>query len=46
MLRAIAVTGAQRMPQMPEVPSVAESGLAEFESSLAYGILTPKGTCA
>ena len=44
MLRAIAVTGAQRMPQMPEVPSVAESGLAQFESSLAYGILTPKGT--
>ena len=34
-LRAVAVTGAQRMPQMPEVPTVAESGLAEFESTLA-----------
>jgi tripartite-type tricarboxylate transporter receptor subunit TctC len=43
-LRAIAVTGAQRMPQMPEVPTVAESGLAEFESTLAYGILAPRGT--
>ncbi len=45
-LRAIAVTGAQRMPQMPEVPTVAESGLPEFESTLAYGILAPRGTPA
>ncbi|MDP2705942.1 MAG: tripartite tricarboxylate transporter substrate-binding protein [Burkholderiales bacterium] len=43
-LRAIAVTGGQRMPQMPEVPTVAESGLAEFESTLAYGILAPRST--
>ncbi len=43
-LRAIAVTGAQRMPQMPEVPTVAESGLPEFESALAYGILARRGT--
>lgn len=43
-LRAIAVTGAQRMPQLPEVPTVAESGLPEFESTLAYGILAPRGT--
>ncbi len=45
-LRAIAMTGAQRMPQMPEVPTVAESGLPEFESTLAYGILAPRGTPA
>jgi tripartite-type tricarboxylate transporter receptor subunit TctC len=32
------------MPQMPEVPTVAESGLPEFESTLAYGILAPRGT--
>jgi tripartite-type tricarboxylate transporter receptor subunit TctC len=43
-LRAVAVTGAQRMPQMPDVPTVAESGLPEFESTLAYGILAPRGT--
>jgi tripartite-type tricarboxylate transporter receptor subunit TctC len=43
-LRALAVTGAQRMPQLPEVPTVAESGLPEFESTLAYGILAPRGT--
>jgi len=38
------VTGTQRMPQLPEVPTVAESGLPEFESTLAYGILAPRGT--
>jgi tripartite-type tricarboxylate transporter receptor subunit TctC len=43
-LHAVAVTGAKRMPQMPEVPTVAESGLPDFESTLAYGILAPKGT--
>jgi tripartite-type tricarboxylate transporter receptor subunit TctC len=43
-LRAIAVTGTQRMPQLPDVPTVAEAGLPEFESTLAYGILAPKGT--
>lgn len=42
-LRAIAVTGATRMPQLPEVPAVAES-LPGFESTLAYGILAPRGT--
>jgi tripartite-type tricarboxylate transporter receptor subunit TctC len=43
-LRAVAVTGGERMPQMPDVPTVAESGLPEFESTLAYGILAPRGT--
>jgi tripartite-type tricarboxylate transporter receptor subunit TctC len=45
-LRAIAVTGAQRMPQLPDVPTVAESGVPGFESTLAYGILAPRGTPA
>ncbi len=46
-LRALAVTGAKRQPQLPDVPTVAESGvpaLADFESSLTYGVLAPKGT--
>ena len=46
-LRALAVTGARRQPRLPEVPTVAESGvraLADFESSLTYGILAPRGT--
>jgi tripartite-type tricarboxylate transporter receptor subunit TctC len=46
-LRAIAVTGSRRLPSLPEVPTVAESGiagLASFESSLTYGILAPRNT--
>src|SRR5882672_4155315 len=40
----VAVTSASRIPQLPRVPTVAESGLPDFESTLAYGILAPKGT--
>ncbi len=46
-LRAIAVTGATRLASLPEVPTIAESGvppLAGFESTLTYGILAPRGT--
>ncbi len=46
-LRALAVTGSQRLPSLPEVPTVAESGiagLAGFESTLTYGILAPRNT--
>ena len=48
-LRALAVSGAQRHAQLPGVPTVAESGvpeLAQFESSLTYGLLAPKGASA
>jgi len=45
-LRAIAVTSAKRMPQLPDIPTVAESGVPGFESTLAYGILAPRGTPA
>ncbi|WP_026639474.1 Bug family tripartite tricarboxylate transporter substrate binding protein [Bordetella petrii] len=44
-LRALAVTSAKRMSLMPDVPTVAEAGVAElagFESTLTYGILAPK----
>ncbi|ABE43184.1 Bug family tripartite tricarboxylate transporter substrate binding protein [Polaromonas sp. JS666] len=46
-LRAVAVSGSQRLPSLPEVPTIAESGLlglAGFESTLTYGILAPRGT--
>jgi len=46
-LRALAVTGARRSPLLPEVPAMAESGvasLADFESTLTYGVLAPRGT--
>ncbi len=43
-LRAIAVTGAQRSPAMPDVPTVAESVLPGFEATAWYGVLAPAGT--
>ena len=43
-LRALAVTGDQRLPSLPQIPTVAESGLSGFESSLTYGLLAPVGT--
>ncbi|HYC49063.1 MAG TPA: tripartite tricarboxylate transporter substrate-binding protein [Burkholderiales bacterium] len=45
-LRAIAVTGARRSSAVPEVPTVAESALAGFESVQWYGIFAPRNTPA
>ena len=42
--RAIAVTGLQRTPLLPEVPTMAESGLPGFEVAGWYGLLAPAGT--
>jgi tripartite-type tricarboxylate transporter receptor subunit TctC len=43
-LRAIAVGTAQRVAQLPDVPTVAEMGFKDFETSQWYGILAPAGT--
>ena len=43
-LRAIAVGTARRLPMLPDVPTVAEMGYPEFETSQWYGILVPAGT--
>ena len=43
-LRAIAMTGANRSSAIPEVPTVAESGVPDFEAGSWYGILAPAGT--
>jgi tripartite-type tricarboxylate transporter receptor subunit TctC len=45
-LRAIAVTSQKRAPVLPDVPTVAESGLPGFEASSWFGILAPAGTPA
>jgi tripartite-type tricarboxylate transporter receptor subunit TctC len=45
-LRALAVTSKQRSSQMPEVPSMVEAGLADFELTSWYGLLAPAGTPA
>lgn len=39
--KAIAVTGKQRAPQLPDVPTVDESGLKGFESYAWYGLFAP-----
>jgi tripartite-type tricarboxylate transporter receptor subunit TctC len=43
-LRGLAVTGAKRMPSMPDLPTIAESGLPGYEASSWYGVLAPAGT--
>lgn len=45
-LRALAVTSAQRLALMPEIPTVAESGYPNFEFQSWVGILAPAATPA
>ena len=40
-LRALATTGAQRSPALPDLPTVAESGIPGYEASLWYGFVGP-----
>jgi tripartite-type tricarboxylate transporter receptor subunit TctC len=42
-LKALAVTSARRIPSMPDVPTVAESGLDGFEMVSWYGLWGPPG---
>lgn len=43
-LRALAVTSAQRWTLMPELPTVAEQGVAAYEVSSWAGLMAPAGT--
>jgi len=43
-LRALAVTGLQRSPVLPDLPTIAEAALPGFEAVLHYGIVAPTGT--
>jgi len=43
-VRALAVTSRERLPALPDLPTVAESGLKAYESSQWYGVLAPAGT--
>jgi tripartite-type tricarboxylate transporter receptor subunit TctC len=45
-LRALAVTGKQRQPQLPAVPTAIEAGLPGFENHGWFGLLAPAGTPA
>ena len=45
-LRPLAVTSAQRSPAIPNVPTLAESGLPGFEATSWFALFAPKGTPA
>ena len=42
-LRALALLGKERYPDLPDVPTAAESGMPEFEVDTWYGVLAPAG---
>lgn len=42
-MRALAVTTPKRIAALPDVPTVAESGLPGYEATLWYGLIGPKG---
>jgi tripartite-type tricarboxylate transporter receptor subunit TctC len=43
-LRVLAVTSARRWPTLPEVPTLAESGVPGYEMTLWTGLMAPAGT--
>ncbi|HKA43841.1 MAG TPA: tripartite tricarboxylate transporter substrate binding protein [Burkholderiales bacterium] len=45
-LRALAITGKTRLKIVPQLPTVAESGVSGFEAGQWYGVLVPAGTPA
>jgi tripartite-type tricarboxylate transporter receptor subunit TctC len=44
LLRMLAVTSAKRSALVPDIPTVAESGVPGFEAVLRYGLVAPAGT--
>ncbi|OZI24071.1 ABC transporter substrate-binding protein [Bordetella genomosp. 9] len=43
-LRAIAVSGAHRLKELPDVPTFTEAGLDNFDAPSWYGLMAPKDT--
>jgi tripartite-type tricarboxylate transporter receptor subunit TctC len=43
-LRALATTGGKRDPALPDLPTIAEAGVAGYESGVWFGLLAPAGT--
>ncbi len=43
-MKALAVTGSRRLPELPDVPTVAESGFPGFEAYSWIGIFAPSAT--
>ncbi len=46
MLRAVAVMSKERDPALPNVPTLREAGLKDFDATTATGLLAPAGTPA
>jgi tripartite-type tricarboxylate transporter receptor subunit TctC len=46
LLRALAITSPTRSPQLPDVPTMIESGLPRLQANLWSGLLAPAGTPA
>jgi tripartite-type tricarboxylate transporter receptor subunit TctC len=44
LLRMLAVTSAKRSTLLPDIPTVAESGVPGFDAVLRYGLVAPAGT--
>ncbi len=45
-IRALAITAAKRSPLLPELPTMAEAGLADVQTEVWYGLLAPARTPA
>jgi tripartite-type tricarboxylate transporter receptor subunit TctC len=43
-LIAIATTGAKRDPALPDLPTIAEAGVPNYESGVWFGLMVPAGT--
>ena len=43
-LRALATTGSKRDPALPDLPTIAESGVAGYDSGVWFGLAVPAGT--
>ena len=43
-IRAVAAAGRNRLPQLPDVPAVAEAGIDGLEINISFGLYAPKGT--
>jgi tripartite-type tricarboxylate transporter receptor subunit TctC len=43
-VKALAITSAQRHPQLPDVPTMAESGIADYVTTFWAGVVVPAGT--
>lgn len=43
-LTPLGVTGSQRMPALPDVPTMAEQGLTGYDATAWFGIVAPAGT--